>query len=177
VTHKYLQIRVEDGRVMAVCQFPEGMLLPQMEGWIFHPAPPHVDAADWREWRLMDGQIVLHSRDENLPAWRALAEQRIDGAALRAMESMRPAAAARMDADRVRQAELALASAEQYGHAYPLLGGTGPLHERARAVLAAAQATADRLAAIDVARRAAKARIRAATTKAEIEAVTLENLA
>jgi len=41
-------------------------------------------------------------------------------------------------------------------------------------VLAAAQATAERLAAIDVARRAAKTRIRAATTQAEIAAVTLE---
>ncbi|MCX7370938.1 MAG: hypothetical protein NTW56_00610 [Alphaproteobacteria bacterium] len=79
-----------------------------------------------------------------------------------------------MDAERVRQAELALASADEYADAYPLLGGAGSLHERAQAVLAAAKAAADRLAVIDVVRREANRRIRAATTEAQIAAVTLE---
>ena len=169
---QHLQIRESDGRVVAVCEFPAGQALPLVEGWHFAPLPTDVPG-DWRDWRLVDGQIVLDSRFGLAPA-RLLAEQQIDAHAARAMEHLRPAAAARMDAERVRQAQLALASADEYRDAFPLLGGTGSLHERARAVLTAAQATADRLAALDVARREAKARIRAATTPAEIAAVTLE---
>jgi len=176
-----------DGRMRAIYSHssmpphhpvPDGCALHR---WPFPDTPALEKPQD--EYRVVLDQAgaVIGLRHDPLPpdltALRSKAEARIESAALRAMESVRPTAAARLDADRVRQAERALASAEEYADAYPLLGGTGPLHERARAVLASAQATADRLAAIDVARRAAKARIRVATTKAEIAAVTLENLA
>ena len=168
------QFRLEiNSRVVAVCEFPAGVLLPRVDGWRFIPAPPGGDG-DWRDWKLVDGRLVLNPRSLDLEPIRLLAEQRIAEHAARAMEHVRPTAAARVDAVRVQQAELALAAADEYGDACPLLGGAGSLHERARAVLAAAQATAERLTAIDVARRAAKTRIRAATTTAEIAAVTLE---
>ena len=170
---QHLQIRESDGRVVAVCEFPDGVPLPHVDGWRFIPVPLGVDG-DWRDWKLVDGRLVLNPRSLDLGPIRLLAEQRIAEHAARAMEHVRPAAAARVDAVRVQQAELALAAADECGDAYPLLGGAGSLHERARAVLAAAKATAERLAAIDVARRDAKARIRAATTPAEIAAVTLE---
>lgn len=173
-----------DGRVRAIYAYssmpphhpvPDGCALHR---WPFPETPALEKPQD--EYRIvLDGTgAVIGLRHDPLPpdltALRGKAESRIESAALRAMEGVRPAAAARMDAERVRQAEMALASAEEYADAYPLLGGTGSLHERARGVLAAAQATADRLAAIDVARREAKARIRAATTQAEIEAITME---
>jgi hypothetical protein len=154
---------------------PDGCALHR---WPLPDAPPLERRQN--EYRVVldaAGAVIGVRHDPpppDLPALRARAAAQIDDVAARFMEHVRPAAAARIDPDRLRQAELALASADEYVDAYPLLGGAGSLHERARMVLAAAQATAERLAAMDVARRDAKTRIRAATTTAEIAAVTLE---
>jgi len=122
--------------------------------------------------RLDLGPSIETIRDEAL----ALVDQH----AVAAAEAIRPAYHAAMDALRVQEAREALNTAPRNGSAdrFPALDsipGAAPLQEKARAVMEAADLVARQRFALEAARLAAKAAIRAAPTVAAIRAISLED--
>ncbi|RVT96258.1 hypothetical protein EOD42_14190 [Rhodovarius crocodyli] len=108
---------------------------------------------------------------------RVAEEARIDAEAHAAAEAVRPAISTRMDAARLEQARTAALLADDYASTVPLIAAvqlSGTLAQKAAAVLAAAADTNRRLTIIETARLAAKARLRAAVTPAEMRLVRLE---
>jgi len=111
---------------------------------------------------------------------RAEALALMDKQAVAAAEAIRPAYHVPMDALRVHEAREALNAAPRNGNAdrFPALDsipGAVPIQEKARAVIDAADLVARQRFALESARLAAKAAIRAAPTVAAIRAVSLED--
>lgn len=111
-------------------------------------------------------------------AIRAAEEARIDAEAAAMAETVRPSSLARMDAARLEQARVAaLLEGDEYASSVPLIAGMpggGTLAEKASTVLAAAASTDRQMVAIEAARLAAKAELRAAGTTAEMRNVRLQ---
>ncbi len=106
---------------------------------------------------------------------RVAQEERLDREAGALSEGVRDPRLARMDEARLKEARSFL----QDGGAgdYPMLAtipGDLPTRDRANAIVQAASSVSTRLMAIEAARLAAKARLRACTCPVEMRRVTLE---
>jgi hypothetical protein len=109
---------------------------------------------------------------------RAEALMMVDKRAYRAAEAIRPAHLAYMDAERLREAREAAQTSPQYCTAeiFPVLAsipGDESIHEKALMVVETSRQTDQQRIALESARLAAKAAIRAAKTIRDIHSVTL----